>query len=254
VVWEGGAARLLPIPISFHQEDAMSLVRLLVVLAMLTSHASYAIDKGFFSGLKPESAERVLMSFQSPLYFPSGERSGELVASINVPKPYASSTYEFVILMFLTRDDAAAYLRILMKTAPERLGYRGTNMNRIMVAQYKKLGQPNSNNRNEADFVIVDAFLQLMLVVQTIYDEKLQPYVYEYKGKRFIPSFLHEKDAIAFQEMLQTSGKGKMRRVGVDFRSHLKFVEGLIDSDAPVITFGEDFQKYMDNYVENIAK
>ena len=232
----------------------MPLVRMLVTFAMLISHAAYAIDKDFFTSLKPETAERVLMSFQSPLYYLWGERSGELVSSINEQKPYTSSTYKYAIMLFLAKDDVIAFLRNLQKTAPERLGYRVTNMNRIMVAQYKKMGQPNSDKPKEADLVIVDTFLPLIPLVETIFEDNLQPYVHEYKGKKFIPSFLSRNDAIAFEEALKTSGKGKVRRIGLDFRSHLKFVEGLIDSGAPVITFGEDIQKMMDYYVEKVAK
>jgi len=229
--------------------------RLFGFLAIILSGNAFAIDKDYFSGIKTETAEAVLMSFLSPAYFVVRDGGGELASSVKERNMFASMPYPHASLLFLKERDAILYIRVLQESAPQRFGIKTTNLNRIMVAQYASRGKPVSDDVNKPDFVIVDTLSKSpVLIVDTFVDDMQQPFIYEKNGKKFIPAFLTHDIAIAFEPTVNAAGRGKYSRRGIDFRSHLLFVERYVKSDTPVITFGEDAQKLMDYYISNIAK
>ncbi len=231
----------------------ISLIRVCAVM-MLLSQPAFAIDRGFFGGLKPETAERVLMSFWAPLFYVVSEKGGSVIASIQERKPYTSHLYKHAALLFIEEKEAWSYQRHLQKTSPERLGLKGTNLNRILVHLYQTRNEPPSNDKAKPDMVIVDTIQPIIPVIEVFFDEQQRPYVHELRGKKFIPAFMSRDGAIAFETTVGGSKKGKFSRRGVDFRSHLKFIESYVGTDTPVVTFANEAPKSMNLYVENSGK
>ena len=223
-------------------------------LALLVSHPAFAIDRGFLGGLKPETAERVLMSFWAPLFYVVSDKGGSVIASIQEKKPYTSNMYKHAALLFIEEKEATSYGQYLQKSSSERLGLKGTNLNRILVHLYQTRNDPPSNDKAKPDMVIVDTIQPIIPVIEVFVDEQQRPYVHELRGKKFIPAFMSRDGANAFETTVSASKRAKLSRRGVDFRSHLKFIETYIGTDTPVVTFANDVPKSMNLYVDNSSK
>ncbi len=226
----------------------------ILAIALSLSQTSSAIDKGFFGGLKPETAEKVLMSFWAPVYYVVTEKGTNVAASLQEKKPYASHAYPHAILLFIEESDAKSYGQFLQKTAPERLGMKASNLNRIMAALYKARMDPPSNDGNKPDVVIVDTLQPIIPVIEMFVDQQQRPYVHELRGKQFIPAFMSRDGANAFEATVNAAGKGKYSRRGIDFRSHLKIVESFVNTNTPVVTFANDSARSMSAYADNTDK
>ena len=232
----------------------MSLFRYLLAITtvLCATRPALAIDKGSFSRLDPVRAERVLMSFQAPLYYPVYQDGGNVIVSMKAKERYTSGTYEFAALLYTRPQDAVAFAQKLSQEGPRKAAVKVTNMNRIMVAQYRSRDSAPSMDAGHPDFVIADALRSSMGEnPETIFDAQMHPFVYERGGRHFVPAFLSADDAIAFVERMKAAGFDHLQRIGVDFQSHLKLVESAIDGDSPIITFGVgNVDTMMDAYVK----
>ena len=159
-----------------------------------------------------------------------------------------------VILLFIEEGDVKSFGQFLQKSAPERLGMKASNLNRIMVGLYQQKNTPPSTDKSKPDMVIVDTLQPIIPVVETFVDQSQKPFVHEVRGKKFIPAFMSREGANAFEATVNAAGKGKYSRRGIDFRSHLKFVETYVNTNTPVITFANDSAKSMSLYAENSGK
>jgi hypothetical protein len=222
----------------------------IAVLFLLLPQFTHAIDKGFFGNLKPETAEQVLMSFWAPVYYVVSEKHGNLVTSLDKPKPFASHTYKYVIYVFLDKNEALSYQQGLQKQFPERLKILDTNFNRLMVSLYNMRNEPPSEDRTKPDMVIIDTLRPMIPVVEIYVDDQQRPYVHEVGGKKFIPAFMSREGAIEFESLINKSQKAKLIRRGVDFRGHLKFVEQYINTNTPVVTFADQVSRCMGLYLQ----
>lgn len=212
----------------------------------------WAIDKGHFTKLKPESAEKVLMSFEAPAYYLVTEQGGNnLGDTFNERPPFASVPFKHAILLFLDRNDAVTWAQRAQQRTNTRYTIKATNLNRMMVAQYKTLNNPISTDPKTPDFIVVETLSKIAPVVEAFVNTKtMEPFVYSEKGKKLIPAFFSRTDAIAFESKVKASGQGSFMRRGQDIRSHLALVERYISTDTPVITFGHDASRWMRLYVD----
>lgn len=219
-------------------------------IALFFSRSSIAIDKYFLDDLKPESAEKVLMSFRAPVFYLVTEKGANLVQAIKEKTPYVSHAYQHAILIFVEEKDARSYGQFLQKSAPERLGLKGSNLNRILVGIYRVKNEPPSSDGRKPDMVIVDTFQPAIPLIEMFVDQQQRPYVHELRGKAFIPAFMSREEAAAFETTVNAAGKGIYSRRGVDFRSHLKIVETYINTETPVVTFANRSLESMNLYAE----
>jgi len=211
-----------------------------------------AIDKASFDMLDPAKAERVLMSFQSPLYFPLYQDGGNVIVAIGTKTWFApGGPYAAATPLFTRPQRAIAYARLISSPARRIGGVRSTNMNRILAAIYARRGTENSTDQGHPEFVVIDGLQDGMPEQpETLFDAQTKPFVYTLNGRRFVPAFVSASDAIAFVAKLKSAGVEGINRVGLDFRSHLKLVQDYIDTDTPVITFGTgepgDAERFME--------
>lgn len=214
-------------------------------------NAALAIDKGDFNKLHPETAERVLMSFESQVYYIISESGDSNVTKFGDEKPaFTSLPVKQALLLFVNPAEAAEWANTVAKRTKLRYQVKASNLNRIMVAQYQTLGKPLSTDMQHPDLIIVETMQRVMPVVETLFNaETREPYVMGKPGRQFIPTFLSREDAIAFQASLKAAGLPKFDRVGQDIRSHLAFVESRIDSKTTVITFGYGAKGLIEAYL-----
>jgi hypothetical protein len=242
-----------PITMKSSPEASMSMTRFFLALlaALCATQPVLAIDKGSFSKLDPARAERVLMSFQAPLYYPIYRDGGNVIVSLKERERYTSGSYEFAAMLYTRPQDAVAFAQKLSQDGPRKAAVKMTSMNRIMLAQYRTRDSAASTDAGHPDFVIANApRMPMGENPETIFDAQMHPFVYERGGRHFVPAFLSADDAIAFVDKMKASGVDHLNRVGLDFQSHLKLVESAIDSDAPIITFGVgNVEALMDAYV-----
>lgn len=206
---------------------------------------AWAIDKDYLQGLQAEKAERVLASFHAPLYYVVGDKDANALASITQKNHYASRPYQYATLLFVDEKEAREYVQHLQKTTPVLLKTKATNLNRILLHMYKTRHEAPSTQRDQPDMVIVDTLLNSGALVYTFVDDEQRPYVHEVKGKKFIPAFMQNEAANAFQAKLRAVHKTKYVRQGVDFKAHLRQVESYLASATPVLTFGADAEANM---------
>ncbi len=222
----------------------MRLIAGLLALLAITALANraLAIDDGHLAGLKRETAEKVLMSFRAPAFYLVTQKGGELRSSVSAQSHIVTRAHEQTTILFITANDAAEYGRHIMRngTIPssEQVTVRVTNLNNIMVAIYLR----------QVDFVIMETAKPAVLIITTFVDSNLQHYVHTINGKRFIPAFLTHASAQLFESKYLPAGK--YTRLGIDFLSHLGLIQSHLDTDTPVVTFGE----MLDETLNDVAR
>lgn len=196
--------------------------------------------------VSPNKKDLVFYAFSDvPLYYLVSEEGDGLVDQYSqedsgqFPGLLPKTPEGFVITLFYNQHIANEMKSIIEKKNGRRLIIRSTTLKNILHKQYARIGKPPSRDPNnpDPDFLVVNSLFHLPAFPEFLMNiETEKPYVQEHNGQRFIPAFIaHNIDAIRLQNNL--GGEAVYRRVGLDFKSFLKFVEEYAESDTPVAVF-----------------
>jgi hypothetical protein len=206
---------------------------------------AFAVDKDYLESLAPKTAERVLMSFQAPLYYVTYEKGANISVKMTAKESYTSRAYDDAFLLFMDKASINTYKEQALRAFPPNLSIKATHMSRILVHMHT--ATPNASSDERAKFPMV-IHQPPGHVTSSFADIKGQPYVHEHNGRRFIPAFLTIEQATEFEKAHLLPQKEKLTRVGLDFKTHVLFVESWINSATPIITFGDNATEAMNSY------
>lgn len=219
---------------------SLVVISIVLLLAMLGG-PSNAIDRGYLKKVPANLKDKVFDSFaQVPVYYLVTSEGNSLVQKYDKLLPSFRAPMGYVVVLYLEPSVAEAYRQRAEKQDRRQYVVRSARLDTILRVQYAAIDRPPSEDSDKPDFVVLQNLAGVPVAPEFLAyaDDVKKPYIGESRGRRSIPAFIFQKDALKFQEALTKKTGKKFTRVGQDFASFLDFVSRYATSDSPVVVFG----------------
>ena len=186
----------------------MKKAMLMIGVLVLPVSSGWALDKGDFENISETDFRYILQAFTNiRLYYPVAGDDRLMVSELTPGQAGGLSSIHYATPLFFNPEGARNYQT---RHGGEDLTVdqvRWASAVDVLMALYSHRNTPPSNDKETPDFVIFDKADNEQVEFEYLLDERTrEPYSFEIKGVRLIPTFVVKAEAAKHQQKLKAQG------------------------------------------------
>ncbi len=211
----------------------------LVALVVLMARQAGALDDGHLAKVKPAEAENLFDAFIAPVYHLADEAGQDVVIAFDNPLPDFKKPIRFAIVMYLDRQAAEAEALAASERDGRKYVLKVTTLARVLKALYQTKDHSPSDDYRRPDLLVVeDRTMQPVQAEYFVNESNDQPYTVTLGKFSYLPVFICEREAAAYETGLEKHTGKSYRRVSLGMDELLAWMAKHSRSTAQARVFG----------------